>query len=207
MSLEQIVVKVNNEKDLKNGAERTLRTASANLVGPNSKDLDDSADLFSFTRNENSLGLKRKEAYGLFSALTEISLNIAPGLGVPSDKYDDKEAAKIVDRALAMAKESSPDLTASFGIEFDPEKGLGRIFASHPIVPQFSPINFNLQEARIKRRTDQRGPLGGIENIESGVIHERITDAGLTHSEVKTEDINTLHGLRERKIWVEFSRK
>lgn len=207
MSRKEIVLKIESDKQLLNGVEKALRTAQSNIVNLEPGNGDDPADLFGFTRDETGLGLKRGEAYGLFSALSELTLNISAGLGVPPELYDENDAAsKIVDEALAQARQSNPNLTASFGIEFDSETGRGALFAAHPVVPQFSPETFNLQLAKTKRRNDPRGYIGGIENIESGVIHKRMAEAGLTHSEVKTEDRNTLLGMKERKIWIEFSR-
>lgn len=208
MSLKEFVLKINSDKQLLDGAEKALRTAQSNIVNLEPGNCDDPADLFGFTRDEIELGLKKGEAYGLLSALTELTLNISAGLGVPSELYENNIAAsKIVDEALAKARESSPNLVASLGIQFDAETGLGKVFVTHPVVPQLSPETFNPSEAKIKRRLDRRGFLGGIENIESGQIHKRIIEAGLTHSEVKTEDSNTLLGMKERKVWVEFARK
>lgn len=209
MSVKEIVVNIENDKQLLTSAEKALRTSRKNIVNLETGNAQDPADLFSLTRDDKeTLGLSRIEAYGLFSALTELTLNISAGLGVPSELYEDNIAAsKIVDEALAQARKSSPNLIASLGIQFDAETGLGKVFVTHPVVPQFSPEVFNPSEAKIRRKQDKRGPIGGIENIESGVIHKRIIEANLIHSEVKTEDRETLKGLKERVVWIEFERK
>ena len=71
MSLKEVTVKIRSGKELLSGAEKALRTAGNNLVDLEAENIGDSADLFSFTRDETDLGLKRGEAYGLFSALVD----------------------------------------------------------------------------------------------------------------------------------------
>jgi hypothetical protein len=169
------------------------------------------ADLYRFTGDEDSAGLTEIEAYALFSVATELASNVARGLGITHDIEERLQADKVIDEAFKQAKaQKHPQPYALIGLKFDQNSGDGSVYASHPIVPGFSPNLPKIDAPRTgySRKTEPgQNPTGGIENIESGEIHKRLLNAGLEHSNVTIIDENLGGGFSKRILRVNFQRK
>ncbi len=140
-----------------------------------------------FPKDTNGLDLNIPQAYALFSALSELLSNVDRGLvpkGSPQESING-----IVDQALAEAKARGQDYCVVGRIAYDEETNRGSVLTAHPVVPNFSPLEFDINRAKIERREQRRG-MGGLENIDNGEISERFEKAGLTKERVRKKDID-----------------
>lgn len=208
MSLVEIIRQARNAAELKDGWSRAKYTSSLNQRG-----LELPADLRRFTDNNESYGLKRPEVHALFLALGELTGNIEAGLGVKAEvgiTIGESETDRRIDAAFSQAGRTHEQPEATFGIIFNTKTGGGEVYTTHPVVSGFSPESFDITQAKKGRREERRGiniGIGGLENIESGYIHDRLADAGISHTEIKTIDTEVVPGEKVRKVWFKFQRK
>ena len=180
MSLLEIIKHAKTPQELNEGASRALQTANYNIPGSSFLQ-EEPADLSEFTNHKQpDNGLRTKEAYGLFSALNELTLNIYWGLGAKPKIVRTDSFNRTLNAAFSRAQESHPQPYVEFGIKLDTETGRGEVFTTHPVVPGFSPEAFDINASVVRRKKGERmGGLGGIENIEERTIHRMLTDGGL----------------------------
>lgn len=160
--------------------------------------------------NRAELGMEPGGLSTLLVMLDELGRNTTRAF-IPLKKTDisDKRIGDLVKIGLVTAKEQGVDPTLRFGVEFDDQTGVGRMWTEQPMLSGYHGLfvpneAISARSAEIETRPSDGGggSAGGLASIESGILFCRLENNGFTKDGLEVSIIKTEE---ERRLWVGFT--